>query len=42
MQKGLIDVKPLITQTLPMDRAVEAFDLASDRSRAMKAQIAFS
>ncbi|MEM9780060.1 MAG: L-idonate 5-dehydrogenase [Pseudomonadota bacterium] len=42
MKKGLIDVKPLITQTLPMDRAVEAFDLASDRSRAMKAQIAFS
>ena len=42
MRKGLIDVKPLITQTLPLDWAVEAFTLASDRSRAMKVQIAFS
>jgi len=41
MQKGLIDVKPLITHTLPLDRAVEAFTIASDRSSAMKAQIAF-
>jgi len=41
MQKGLIDVKPLITHTLPLDRAVEAFKVASDRSCAMKAQIAF-
>jgi len=41
MQKGLIDVKPLITHTLPLSEAVAAFDLASDRSRAMKAQIAF-
>lgn len=41
MQKGLIDVKPLITHTLPLDRAEEAFTLASDRSRAMKAQITF-
>jgi L-idonate 5-dehydrogenase len=42
MQKGLIDVKPLITHTLPLDRAEDAFRLASDRSQAMKAQIAFS
>ncbi len=42
MQKGLIDVAPLITQTLPLKDAVSAFDLASDRTRAMKAQIAFS
>lgn len=41
MQKGLIDVKPLITHTLPLDRAEGAFTLASDRSRAMKAQITF-
>lgn len=41
MQKGLIDVKPLITHTLPLAQAVEAFTLASDRSVAMKAQIAF-
>ncbi len=42
MRKGLIDVAPLITHTLPLDRAAEAFDLASDRNRAMKAQLAFA
>lgn len=42
MRKGLIDVKPLITHTLSLDRAEDAFRLASDRSRAMKAQIAFA
>ena len=42
MQKGLIDVKPLITHTFPLKDAVAAFDLASDRSRAMKAQISFA
>ncbi len=36
-----IDVRPLLSATLPMDRAVEAFQLASDRSRVMKVQIAF-
>ena len=41
MQKGLIQVKPLITQTLPLADAVQAFDLAGDRSQAMKVQIAF-
>ncbi|GLS41949.1 L-idonate 5-dehydrogenase [Mesorhizobium tianshanense] len=41
MQSGLIDVKPLITHTLPLARAEEAFQIASDRSQAMKAQIAF-
>ena len=42
MQAGRIDVKPLISHTLPLDRAVEAFELASDRNQAMKAQIAFN
>jgi L-idonate 5-dehydrogenase len=41
MRKGLIDVKPLITHSMEIDDAVAAFDAASDRSRAMKAQIAF-
>jgi L-idonate 5-dehydrogenase len=41
MGKGPIDVTPLISATLPFDRAVEAFDLASDRGRAMKVQLAF-
>lgn len=42
MQKGLIDVKPLITHTVALDQAEDAFRLASDRSQAMKAQIVFS
>ena len=42
MRKGLIDVKPLITQTFPLDDALTAFEVAGDRSRAMKAQIDFT
>ena len=42
MRKGLVDVKPLVTATLPMDRAVEAFELASDRSQSMKVQLEFA
>ena len=42
MQIGSIDVKPLISHTLPLEDALKAFEIASDRSQAMKAQIAFS
>jgi len=42
MQAKRIDVMPLITHTLPLARAEEAFRLASDRILAMKAQIAFA
>jgi L-idonate 5-dehydrogenase len=42
MQKGLIDVKPLITHTVGLEEAERAFRLASDRTQAMKAQIVFS
>jgi len=42
MQTGRIDVRPLITQTLPLAQAEEAFRLASNRSEAIKAQIRFS
>ena len=42
MQHGLIDVKPLITHTIPLSSAEDAFKIASDRSQAVKAQIAFS
>lgn len=42
MRNGLIDVKPLITHTVPLDDALSAFEIASDRSRAMKAQITFA
>ncbi|MGI9408735.1 MAG: L-idonate 5-dehydrogenase [Hyphomicrobiaceae bacterium] len=41
MQSRLIDVKPLITHTLPLSDARQAFELANDRSQAMKTQIAF-
>lgn len=41
MQKGLIDVKPLITHTLPIEDAVQAFKIANDRSQAIKVQISF-
>ena len=40
--RKLIDVAPLITDTLPVDDAVEAFELAGDRQRAMKVQLAFA
>lgn len=39
---GEIDVKPLITHTLPLAEALEAFAIASDRSKAIKVQLAFS
>lgn len=39
MQGGLIDVKPLITHTMPIEQAQAAFYLASDREQAMKVQI---
>lgn len=42
MQKGLIDVTPFVTHSFPVEDVIEAFETAGDRSRAMKAQIAFS
>lgn len=36
-----VDLKPLLTGVLPLDDAQQAFELASDRSRSMKVQIAF-
>ena len=41
MQKGLIDVKPLISETVGLQDARKGFELANDRSKAMKVQIAF-
>lgn len=35
------DVRPLITETMPMADAVKAFELASDRNRSMKVHLAF-
>lgn len=37
---GAIDVAPLLTEIVPLADAVRAFDLAADRSRAMKVQLA--
>ncbi len=42
MQGGLIDLKSLVTHTLPLERAEEAFKIATDRDQAMKAQIDFT
>lgn len=39
--KRRIDVRPLITASVPFQRSVEAFELASDRARAMKVQLEF-
>jgi L-idonate 5-dehydrogenase len=37
-----IDVRPIITATLPMDRIRDAFDVVRDRSSQMKVQLSFA
>lgn len=37
-----IDVRPIISHSLPLERAAEAFELASDRSLACKVQLSFA
>ena len=39
---GNIDLSPLLTASIPVDRAVEAFDLAADKSKAIKVQLDFA
>ncbi|MDR2111780.1 MAG: L-idonate 5-dehydrogenase [Candidatus Accumulibacter sp.] len=41
IKEGRIDVKPIITATLPLERAVEAFQMAADRKAQMKVQLTF-
>lgn len=36
-----VDVKPLLTGVYPLDQAVAAFEIAGDRNKSMKVQIAF-
>jgi L-idonate 5-dehydrogenase len=36
-----VDLKPLLTEVVPLAEAVRGFELASNRARAMKVQIAF-
>ena len=38
-QGGRFDVSPLLTEVVPLGEAVRAFELATDRSRAMKVQL---
>ncbi|MGI4955499.1 MAG: L-idonate 5-dehydrogenase [Janthinobacterium lividum] len=38
--RGAFNVAPLLTEIVPLDEAVRAFELAGDRSRAMKVQLA--
>jgi L-idonate 5-dehydrogenase len=42
LAKGMLPVKEVITATLPVDRAVEAFDLASDKRVSTKVQLDFA
>jgi L-idonate 5-dehydrogenase len=42
LNRGALDLRPLLTRTLPVADAKAAFDLASDRSAAMKVQLAFA
>ena len=42
INQGRVDLAPLITRAFPMTEAREAFELASDRRRAMKVLIDFS
>lgn len=41
IREGRINVLPIISATLPIERAVEAFEMASDRRTQMKVQISF-
>jgi len=42
ISRRAVDVTPLLTTTFPAERAVEAFELAGDRSRAMKVHLSFA
>ncbi|MDX1779941.1 MAG: L-idonate 5-dehydrogenase [Thalassovita sp.] len=42
MQKGLIDVTPLLTHTFPISEHEAAFAMASDKGQSMKVQFDFS
>jgi L-idonate 5-dehydrogenase len=41
MGEGLLDVKPLVSASMPFEDAVAAFELASDRTKSMKVQLTF-
>lgn len=41
ISRGLIDVTPLLTDTIPLAEAQRAFELAGDRAQAMKVHLSF-
>ena len=41
LNQGLIDGKPVISSVLPFDAAVEAFQIAGDKSKSLKVLLAF-
>ena len=41
LNRKVIDVRPVISHTVPFQQAVEAFELAADKSRAMKVVLDF-
>lgn len=41
INKGRVDLKPLLTKTFPLNEAVTAFETAADRTKSMKVQLAF-
>ena len=41
MRKGLVDVEPFVSRTVPLEDAVAAFETAGDRAQGIKTQIAF-
>jgi len=41
LETGALDVSPLLTEIIPLADATRAFELASDRAKAMKVQLAF-
>ena len=42
IDSGAIDVKPIITASYPLEDALAAFEIAGDRSRAVKVQLTFA
>lgn len=41
LNRQVIDVRPVISHTVPFSEAVQAFELAADKSQAMKVQLDF-
>ena len=38
---GAIDILPLLTHSIPFKKAIEAFEIANDRSKSLKVQLVF-